>query len=160
MKISHPRPGKITIRKSRIGAAVQLAFFLVFFAFWYSGLPSPRNFEGQSDLFILLFWVVPVFALPDMVRQAKVLLRGEVFSLDKDVGVIERNGARLAWFRDVERIQIRTIRDSDGDDEHRLSVVLNTDEKLRIHQSSDSDEVNNLAEDLADILKVEITRKG
>jgi hypothetical protein len=102
----------------------------------------------------------PALLLPQIIRQARVLASGETFTLTRDTGTIERNGTRVARFSDVARIQIRTIRGSDRDEEHRLSIVLKNDEKLRIHQSSNAKEITDIAEDLADVLGVEITRKA
>jgi hypothetical protein len=37
---------------------------------------------------------------------------------------------------------------------------MKNDEKLRIHQSSDAKEIADIAEDLAEVLGVQMTRKG
>ena len=161
MRISHPRPGTLRITKSRTQAALQLAFMVLFFVAWYSCLFAFSRTPGDAPvLFMLLFWLAPLFSLPETIRQARVLTSGETFVLTGDAGTIERNGTRVARFGDVARIQIRTFRDADGADEHRLSIVLRNDEKLRIHQSSDAAEIADAAEELADILAVEVTRKS
>jgi len=90
----------------------------------------------------------------------RVLASGETFTLTRDTGLIERNDVRIAHFSDVERVQIRTIHDSEGSDEHRLSIVLKSEEKLRIDQSTNAQDIAAVAEDLADMLGVEVTRKG
>lgn len=161
MRVAHPRPGTLEIARSRVRAALELALISLFFTAWYAALLSFNKTPGHAPSPIMwLFWLGPLFSLPQIIRQARVLASGETFTLTRDTGTIERNGTRIARFSDVARIQIRTIRDSDGDEEHRLSIVLKSDEKLRIHQSSNAKEVTDIAEDLADVLGVEITRKA
>lgn len=161
MKICHPRSGTLKITKSRIRAASQLVFMVLFFVAWYSFLFGlNRNSDEAPALFMLLFWLAPLFSVPEIIRQTQVLTSGETFVLTRDTGTIERNGTCIALFGDVARIQIRTFRDPEGANDYRLSIVLKNDAKLRIHQSSDANEISDLAEDLADLLMAEVTRKG
>ena len=161
MRVAHPRPGTLEIAQSRVRAALELAFISLFFTAWYAALLAFHRTPGHGPPpFTWLFWLAPLFSLPQIIRQARVLASGETFTLTRDTGTIERNGTRVARFSDVSRIQIRTIRDSDRDEVHRLSIVLKSDEKLRIHQSSNAKEITDIAEDLADVLGVEITRKA
>ena len=163
MRIQRPRPGILQLTKSRVRAGLQVGFYALFFAAWYSFLfafPADDVTGGAPTYFMLLFWLAPLFGLPEIVRQVRVFASGESFTLTRDTGLIERNDTRIAHFSDVERVQIRTIHDSEGSDEHRLSIVLKSEEKLRIDQSTDSQEIAAAAEDLADMLGVEVTRKG
>jgi len=165
MKVTHPRPGTLQVKRSRTAAALLLAFEAVFFTGWYAfllafdGSSGDDPVEGGPDLFRLMFWVVPLFSLPVIIRQARILTAGSTFTFVSHLGVIERNGKEVARFRDVARVQIRTIR-GEGSHEDRLSLVLKNDEKLRIHESSDTKNVADVAEDLADALGVEITRNS
>lgn len=111
---------------------------------------------------MLPFWIGPLISVPEIFRQLSVVMSGETFVLSRDMGTIERNGTRVAQFNDVARVQIRSI-GSGGwgeGDSYRLSRVLNSDEKLRLDQSSDENEITDVADDVADILGVEVTRKG
>jgi hypothetical protein len=161
VKVVHSRPGTLQLTKSRLRSIGKLGYTILFFTVWYWLLLGSGE-VARADapfLFKLLFWLVPLFALPDVVRDAKVMLAGESFTLNRDTGKIERNGALLAYFSDVARIQVRTIRNDEGADDHRVSIVLKSDDKCRIEQSSNAAEITNIAEDLADILGVEVTRK-
>lgn len=161
MQIQRPRPGTLQLKKSRANAALHVAFLTLFFGTWYSLLLAGNDtFEETSTFFTLLFWLVPLFALPDVLRQLRVLTSGETFTLNRDTSLIERNGVRLAHFSDVERVQIRTIYDSEGSNEYRLSIVLKTEDKIRIDQSTNAQEIGAAAEDIADMLGVDVTRKG
>ena len=108
---------------------------------------------------MLFFYVAPPFSWPETIRRLKVLTSGEVFSLNRFTGLIERNGECLAPFSDVERVQIGTIYSSEGSNEYRLSIVLKNEEKLRIDQSTESEEITAVAEDIADLFEVAVTRK-
>ena len=161
MRIQRPRPGILQLRKSRAKAALHIAFFTLFCGVWYSSLLALTDAPVDAPThFMLLFWLAPLFALPDVLRELRVLAPGETFTLNRDTGIIERNGVRLAHFSDVERVQIRTIHDSEGNDEYRLSVVLRTEDKIRIDQSRDAQDIAAAAEDIADMLGVEVSRKG
>lgn len=160
MKIQRPGPGILVLEKSLARAAFQVGFFALFFVAWYSFLFAGRGTSGNSPtLFMFLFWLAPLFAVPEIVRQVRVLASGETFTFNRTTGLIERNGTLVARFSDVERVQIRTIAQSEGSDQHRLSIVLKNEEKLRIDQSSDAEEITATAEDIADILGVEVGRK-
>jgi len=160
MKISHPGPGTLQLSKSRATAAMMVGFMVLFFAGWYSfQIAFDRDSAGRFSLFRLLFWVAPLFALPEVFRQLRVLTSGETFTLSRATGTIERNGSQRARFSEVERVQIRTISSGDSSDEHRLSIVLKNGDKIRIDQSHNSKDIADAAEDIADMLGVEITRK-
>ncbi len=143
MKIHHPSPGVLQISHSRAGAAAQLAFFVLFYAAWYSFLLTFSRASGQSvapPLFLLLFWVVPLMSVPQIIQQIRVITKGETFTLNRSTGVTDRNGVHRARFSEVTRIQIRTISDPESSDVYRLSLVLADDAKLKIAQSGDQDE--------------------
>jgi hypothetical protein len=74
--------------------------------------------------------------------------------------VIEHNGVRLGDFSEVTRIQVRTIRDHEGSASYRLSLILASENKIRIAHSFQLGDILDVAEDLADVLGVEITRKS
>jgi hypothetical protein len=160
MKISHPGPGVLRLSKSRAAAAMTVGFTVLFFVAWYSfQISIDRNAADRFSLFRLLFWVAPLFALPEVFRQLRVLTSGETFTLSRTTGVIGCNGSPRARFSEAERVQIRTIRDADSSDEYRLSIVLKNGDKIRIDQSCSAKNIADAAEDIADMLGVEITRK-
>lgn len=161
MKTHSPSQGVLQLTHSRTGAGLHLAFLVIFFGAWYSFLPSFENSGGSAVVpFRLLFWVAFLSSFPDAIRQIRVLTSGETFTFNRATGVIEHNGVRCASFSEVARIQIRTISGGESSDSYRLSLVLQNDNKLRLAQSANQENVLAVAEDLADHLGVEITRKG
>jgi hypothetical protein len=59
----------------------------------------------------------------------------------------------------VQRVQLRTIRDPESADEYRLSLVLADNSKIPLAQTRDEDRASQAADDIADVLKVEVARK-
>ena len=160
MKSHYPTPGILEITQSRAASAFGLLFMLLFFAAFYSFMIDQAGRSGVPSFFMLFVWVTPLFALPELIRQARVVAGGEKFTLNRATKVIERNGVRLGDFSEVTRIQIRTIRSSEGSASHRLSLILASENKIRIAHSFRLDDILDVAEDLADVLGVEITRKS
>ena len=160
MKSHYPSPGMLEITQSRAASAFGLLFMLLFFAAWYSFMIDQAGRSGVPSFLMLLLWSAPLFALPELIRQARVVAGGEKFTLNRATRVIERNGVRLADFSEIIRIQVRTIRDSESRALYRLSLILASENKIRIAHSFRLDEILDVAEDLADVLGVEITRKS
>lgn len=161
IKVLHPRPGQLLLVHSRAAAGGQLAFMALFFVAWYSlilGFGEPGG--ASSGPFMLLFWIAPLFSVPEFIRLIRIVKVGERFTFTRESGTIARNGAPWARFSDVARIQIRRISGSESADEYRLSIVLKSDEKLRIDQASNENKIKDIAEEIADVTGVEITRKG
>lgn len=160
MKSHYPSPGMLEITQSRAASAFGLVFMLLFFAAWYFSLIDQAG-RSEAPIFImLLFWVTPLFALPELIRQARVVAAGEKFTFNRATRVIEHNGVRLGDFSEVTRIQVRTIRDHEGSASYRLSLILASENKIRIAHSLQLDDILDVTEDLADVLGVEITRKS
>ena len=71
--------------------------------------------------------------------------------------VIGRNGRLLARFTDVEQVRVRTIRgDLHAPDRYQLSIVMNGDEQRNVHQLSTTEVGYEVAEDMSDIVDVEV----
>lgn len=160
-KVQKPAAGVLRLTTSRLAVGLQFGFTTVFLIAWYSFLFVRKSGpDDSSSLFMLLFWVAPLFGLPELLRQIRTLISGETFTLDRKTGLIERNGVRVARFPDVERVQIRTITGPESGSEYRLSIALKNGEKIRIAHSSNEEDMTAIAEELADLLNVEVGRKG
>ncbi len=93
-----------------------------------------------------------------MYKSLKIVAVGEQLYFDGVMRTILKNQKPLAKFDEVGHLQVRTI--SGEGEEHRLTAVLGSGKKIGIHTSGDSDEIITLADDVADIMKVEVVRKG
>ena len=69
----------------------------------------------------------------------------------------------MARFDEVAHLEVKSITDAEGGDEHRLAASLWAGKrrfgKIKIHSSSDLDEVISLANEVADIVKVNWIRR-
>jgi hypothetical protein len=169
MKIYRPSPQILIVTQSRLSKIGLLLLYFIFFGFWYYhtlGLGSIPEF-AQSFNYILdrlfaepplwLFVLAPLFGLPTIYKTIKVVAVGEQLSFDGIINGILKNQKPLARFNEVEHLQIRTI--SGEGEEYRLTAVLKSGKKIEIHTSGDSSDINALADDVADIVKVKVIRK-
>ncbi len=97
--------------------------------------------------------------MPSALSAVKVVRDGLEFTFDKATGAISRNDQRIANLGDVDRVQLRTIHDSESADDYRLSLVLKDQQKLFLGQTSDSESIVAAAEEIADLIDVPIHRK-
>jgi len=101
--------------------------------------------------------IAPLTSLPVLIRNIKVLLIEEKFSFNSTLKTLEKNGNRIAKFKDISKVQIRNI-DSEGGDNYRLSIVLKDEgktlkKKIRIGEGSKK-EIYHIAEDIEDIIGI------
>lgn len=92
-------------------------------------------------------------------RNLRILLKGEVLTLNKTKGEIYWNNTQIAEFREVERVQIRTITDSNNDTSYRLSKVLTDERKISAAHFVDYGAIMETAKEWADKLAVSAGRK-
>ena len=155
--ILRPRPYLLIIKKSKSASTLFLLFIGLFWLTWYGVLIGGG--APVTDFKLWLFYLAPLMSLPQILHSIKIITSGEFFAFDSDRKIIEKDGKRLAHFDDVERLQIRTFEDSEGSDEHRLSIVCNDNKKIRIEQTSDFQLICDAADDIADVLNVKVIRK-
>lgn len=156
-KLYHKNPNILILRKSKLKVGIELSFTILFFVVWYGLLF--RSEPANDTAFIWLFYLAPLMALKQIIDSIKLILSGEEYEFDKECKEIRLNYKRILSFDDVGRIQIRKIYDSDGPDSYNLSVVKKDEKKIRLNQTQDEEQAVNWADDIADIIGVNVTWK-
>jgi len=157
--IVREKPYLLTISKSRRAAMRVLIILGVFYTFWYGILLLNMNLDkGNISGIMIIFWLAPLMLAKELLRSLKVVLSGEKYSFDSDRKIIEKDDKRIAQFNEIERILVRTVRYGDGPDEYNLSLVFNN-KKIRIEQSRNLTEILNAAEEIAELINIEIVRE-
>ena len=82
---------------------------------------------------------------------------GEELTFNGITRTVLKNQKRLAGFNEIAHLQIRTFRGKNED--HRLTAILQTGDKIEIYTSDDAHKIMALADDAADILGVRVVRK-
>ncbi len=101
-----------------------------------------------------------------VVRLARIVRHGEVFTFDRAEDRFLRNGKLVSPIGRIDYVQIRTFRSAEGADEYRLSVVLVDRTKTRIDQSMNAEKIidpggsNCRLRQLEDGQKVDTTTGG
>ena len=182
LQIEYPDPYSLIVKKNRAGGLRNMVGTLVFFGVWYGFLFGPalaelwRRGELLSVLFnpdawsilgeivtrenpcLWLFIVGPLFALPQLLRAMKIALFGEVIHFNGQDKSITKDDRQRALFADGRGVEIRTVVDSDGPDDHRISVLLNDGSSFFVTESSDYEEMANLAGDIARVLNTGVVK--
>ena len=137
---------------------------IIFTIVWYIFFLSNYNGKWYDDnngwnYLPIIFIIAPVFTIPRLLKTAKVVLLGENFEFDSTARRIYKDGNYTAQFDEVDFVQIRTLKDNESSDQYKLSLVLKSGNKIRIEQFKDYSEACDIADDLADILQLEIIKK-
>jgi hypothetical protein len=183
--IDNPDPYSLTVKKTRAGGLRNVVGTLALLMAWYGFLFGPPLLEmwragdfgqllsGLSSLeswstvgqtitrenpWLWLFIIAPLFALPQLLRATKITLFGEVFHFSGITQSISRDGKQQALFADSRKVEIRTVVDSDGPDDYRVSVLLDDGASLFVTESDNYDQMANLAGDIARVLNTEVIK--
>jgi hypothetical protein len=180
--IEHPDPSSLTIKKTRVGGLLNVISTLAFFIIWYGfllGEPLSElwrtgqlitvlsSVEGWSTLWgiitrdnpgLWIFIIAPLFALPQLLRTVKISLFGEVLHFDGIARNISRDGKQRSLFADSRNVVLRTVVDSEGPDDHRVSVLLKDGSSLFVTESDNYEQMANLAGDIARVLNTGVIK--
>lgn len=130
---------------------------MAFFALWYGML---FGWAGDRDLsnnwMIWIFLAAPLLTVPTIVRLVRTCLMGRVSEFDGMARTVRRNGKDVD---NIQKVQLRTIRDSESAAEYRLSLVLDDGSKVALAHTTDEEKVAQAADDIADLLDVEVVKK-
>lgn len=157
------------LKKSKSKTFISLILMLGFYGLWYSALlQSPSNINEAltrahdlltNNLFFVLFLIVPLLSIRTIYKDIRVLFNKEHIVLNFIDNVVSVDQKIICNFTDVEHIQIRVISDSDGGDDYRLSIVYDSNKKLKIDQLSNYDKICELSEFLSDFFDVDLIKK-
>jgi hypothetical protein len=184
LAIEHPDPGSLTIKKTRWGGLRNAISVLGVLTFWYGILLGPewlvlrqhgRLPEGLTSLggwvtllrevagdnpCLWVFLLAPLLFLPPLIGQLKISLVGDVLVLNGTAETISRDGRHLALFSESEGVQLRTVRDDEGRDTHRVSVLLSGGASLIVTESDEVEQMATLADDIARVLNTPVVKAG
>ena len=164
--VQRPTPHVITVSTPRLGATVSGLFYVLFISVWYwLLLQKPNSVEAflaslrqlpDRGLWLFLFSLAPLMAIPTVYDLANTAIRGRVYTLDGRSREIALNGATVARFDQVEAVQVRTVYRAKASNYYLLSLLLQGDRKVRLGQAGDREHVIAAADDVADELKVTV----
>jgi hypothetical protein len=170
MRVSRPSSQVLVVSEGRLSHIGSLAFGLVFFAIWYYTLldlgkipDGVHRFDHVLDRlsaepFLWLFVLGPLLIVPYIFKSLRIAVMGEEVAFNGITRTVLKNRKRLAGFNEIAHLQIRTIRGGKSE-EHRLTAVLQTGDKIEIYTTYTAHEIIALADDAADILGVRVVRK-
>lgn len=171
LEIQKPHKDVLRIEKSKTSVIFTLVSTLIFLCFWYGillfvhgkseGIINPINIIKtltKEQPYLWFFILIPLTSLPAIFKNLKIVIVGEYFIFDARDNQIYKDGNRISKFNQIEKVHIRRF-SGENADEYLLSLVPQVGKKIKIHKSSEEDLLYETADEIADILNVEVERK-
>ena len=169
-EVVRSEPEKLILRHSRIRGVLGGAFVILFVCVWYwLALDKPGTVESaiqvateriHGGVASWLFLLIPFLVLGSSLGYlSRIVLLANRIELDAQSKTI-RYGRKKIPFRDVATVQLRRIYASRLPDEHLVSLVLKDKSKLRVVSHANRDRVVAAADDIAELLDVQVERTG
>ena len=146
------------------------AFLVVWYPLVFGMAATPSSLESwiyqiESKLtkqpFLWLFLLAPLLVIPDFLAGIRILFTGETFTFDGSLDVLRRNEQPMARLSEIQGIQTRRILVSGGQggNLYRLTVTLVNGKKLTIVPTDGEEEVTEVANEIARLTNVEVTKR-
>ena len=121
------------------------------------------QWQVTKNPFDWLFILFPLLIIPHIYFGLKNTIKGETFTFDSLQGLLLKNGYPLVPFVDIQEVQIRPI--FIGGSRHRnypyrLTVVSANGKKIKIIHMGWEGNIAELANDIAEMAKVEVKKSG
>ena len=116
---------KLLVSKNSTSYFFEIIIYFAVIVFWIVTILNQYNskdYKDHSIVLICLFLLIPLLMLPNLLRSIRVFINGEDYIFDSHRKEITRNKKRIAFFDNIEFIQIRTFYDSDNENIYRLSL--------------------------------------
>ena len=177
LKIEHPDPSSLSVKKTKIGGLFDLFASLGFLMVWDSVVLSgfiwtatgqlPTDLLTRHGWFTVMrtltdagtlgwmFLIALLFPLLQLFRSLKTGLFGEAFLFDGLARIISKNGKQRVHFSDCRGVEIRTI-GGEGPAEYWVSVLLHSGGSLFVANSTSHEQMAKLAGDIARVLNTEV----
>ena len=163
--ISRPNADTLVLEKSKmysiLAAVGILSFWIAWYSIYFQANGSP--FEvlksiRDKNIFVIFMGIAPLLGIFEIFKSIKNLINPRIIEFDKVLRKIRDDKKESVYFDDVEYIQIKVIKDSDGPNEYALSLSLKDNKKLRIEKDKSEKEIFKLADEISDFLKLKIQK--
>jgi len=163
LKVLHPSPQVLVISERRLQALIRLGIWIgtvsVFYLVVLNGASfadgEPAAFgEGRHWEWLLLLF--PLFLLPYLFNCIRALLRSDELIFDGGSRMVSRRSQPLAAFGDIRELHLRAVNGTC--EEFCLSATLGDGRHITLCESSASAAITALADEIAVLVGVEVTR--
>ncbi|MDH3690001.1 MAG: hypothetical protein OEU36_11045 [Gammaproteobacteria bacterium] len=168
VKVTRPRRQVLVVSKARLSALVRLVVWMAIVAvFYYTllGLGDATDDAapvGDAKAWLLedgtrwLLLLFPIFIVPYLIEGIKALTVQDELTFDGLSQTVRKNDREVATFNQIEHLKLSTI--NGRCEELALTAVLIDGNSVQIHTSGTLLKMVALANDIADILQVEVVR--
>ena len=119
-------------------------------------LSQITNMLPVQRLFVI---VILLSVAANSIYCLKSLLFGDAYIFDKSQKLILRNKKEIASFKEIRRLQIKTLSNNKGRPTYLLTMLLNDRRKVKIAQFRDYEEVRTVAKAVGKWLQVQVADK-
>jgi len=154
VKVLRPTPQVLIISERRLQALIRLGIWIAIVCVFYLVVlngASPAG--GYWEWLLLLF---PLFLLPYLFDCIRVLLRSDELIFDGRSQVVSSRSRPLAAFGDIRKLHLRAVNGTC--EEFCLSATLDDGRDIKLCESGASAAIIALADEIAALVGVEITR--
>lgn len=162
-KVIRPGPGILVVSEKPLPALIRLGIWLSVVAIFYAVLlgggaqggitPAAANGRDLHEWLLLLF---PLFLLPYLFNCVRVIFGAGELVFDGPSSTVSRRRRRLAAFADIRELRLRTVNATC--EEFCLSAALADGRLLTLLESRGSPDIDALAEEIAALIGVKLTR--
>jgi hypothetical protein len=152
--------GRFNITKNSVSYFIELVFYLFFIGIYYLiAFIHPDSIQINSFWLKCLIFGLPVCLIPKLIENIKIFLNGEIIVIDPKIQEILKNGKTLAFFSEVDFLQLRSKPGADGEIWYKLNIMLKDRRKIKVIEEGNYDHIWKLATDIAKIFDVYIIKK-
>lgn len=184
--IKSPDPYSIIISENHFASALNLIYTIGFFIVWYAGILSVGSMDKEAGLldrvknlfsmslselwqsvqfivsdmpFLLIFMLAPIFFVPSIIRNIRIVLVGNQLFFDGQSRAVFHNKQQMADFSDFERIEMDADR-SEGMKEYSLQAIKKGGEgSFFIATKRSRDKIYNLGKEISVMTGVKFVEK-
>ncbi len=163
LKVLRPSPQVLVISERRLQALIRLGIWIGIVSVFYlvvldgaapaGGEPAVFGTGGYWEWLLLLF---PLFLLPYLFNCVRALLRSDELIFDGRSQLVSSRSQPLAAFGDIRKLHLRAVNGTC--EEFCLSATLDDGRHIKLCESGALAAIAVLADEIAALVGVEITR--
>lgn len=162
-RVTRPDQDILVISEKPLHALVRMGIWLCVAGLFYAvvlfgGVPGEAAAAGGRSWHEWLFLLFPLFLLPYLIDSVRGILGAGDLILNGCARTVSRRRRPLAAFGDIRELQLRAVNATC--EEFRLSAALADGRVVTLLESRGTPGLNVLAEEMASMIGVEVSRAG
>jgi len=149
----------MVLEKKRPRHFVQFIVAILGFIFFCWVLVSMEMEGGIANPFIWIISLPGLWILYSALKALQIALNGEQLIFDKNLNSYSVNSSEKCKLSDVSHVHVKRETDGDGHTDYELFLALLNGKKVFIDRSSNKDNIDEMAKEIAHFVRVSIKLK-